>query len=217
MEYARPVLEAQGVAANLNVIVQCLEDGLPPWTSRITDYLSASPASTRASLSLPGIEPVVVRSPKALSRTLKNRPRAERAPLWDSFQEQLRDIPVCWTPMMSRAEVIDAATKHEIGCHSSSHDSMGCESMQFFVADLETCEEYFEKDLRLPLEIYAFPNGSYRPQHLEFLAGTDRIKSILIVEERRSRAGATIHPRITFNAWTSHEARLRALGARTAG
>ena len=213
VEFALPVLEAHGVRANLNVIAGSVTSGMPPWTSQIYDYLSSSPDSLIASLDVPGMPEAARGSPALISRYLKNRSRDEREPMWNAFRNHFRDVDVRFTPMMSADDVKAVSDRVEIGCHSFEHESMEFESDEYFRTDLDRCLGYFTQSLGLPLDVYAFPNGSYRPEQIVELKQAG-IRSILLVGEGRSRAGAVVHPRITMTGRTGHEVRLRALGAR---
>jgi peptidoglycan/xylan/chitin deacetylase (PgdA/CDA1 family) len=111
--------------------------------------------------------------------------------------------------MMSRSNVLEARS-HEIGVHSFSHESMGFESDAFFAEDLERCKEFFQQ-MGLPLRIYAFPNGSYRPAQLERLL-QEGFERVLLVEEKTADLKSPVVTRFTYHAQTASEARVRGLG-----
>ena len=82
-------------------------------------------------------------------------------------------------------------------------------------ADLERCQAFFRDQLQLPLRIYAFPNGSHRPQQIDLLERRG-VEHVLIVGERYASGSSHVYPRFTYYADSTSEARLRALGYRTA-
>jgi peptidoglycan/xylan/chitin deacetylase (PgdA/CDA1 family) len=114
-------------------------------------------------------------------------------------------------PMMSAADIEAAsAAGHEIGAHSYSHESMEFLDDRAFVADLERCRAVLGAAGR-ECDVYAFPNGSCRPSQLELLP-RHGIRHALLVGERPSTRGATVHTRITVRGDSTAEARARAAG-----
>ena len=124
-----------------------------------------------------------------------------------------RNGPFAITRMMDLHDTRQAAAVHEIGAHSFSHESMGFESDDFFATDLDRCFDFFEKELSLPLTIYAFPNGSYRKTQVELLR-TRGLEHVLLVDEDYAKRGGPVYPRFTMYGDTGAEVRLRALGFR---
>ena len=220
VEYAMPILDKHGLAANLNVIPGCITSGEPPWNVRLYDFLNSVPRKLINEIRLPGFEPQLaddgadakVRYGLQISRFLKNRPRRERLELWSEVSNVMaRASEIRKTRMMDAADVREAATKHEIGVHSYSHESMEFEDKEFFEGDFQQCVTYFRDELRLPLGIYAFPNGSYRPEQVNFL-DQQGIERILLVGEDYARRDQKVLPRFTVYGASPAEASIRALG-----
>lgn len=225
VEYAMPILAKFGFPANQNVIGQSLETGLPPWNARLNDFLNAAPAHLINELRLPGFNLRLssrraderARFGFALSRYLKLRPNAERAPMWARVQEVVdRGGFVEATRMMTVDDVKEAAKLHEIGAHSFHHESMAYESLQYFDDDLRQCERVFRDVLGLPFDIYAFPNGSFREDNLELLRQRG-VAHILIVGEKIASGHGDVLPRITMSAQSALEARFQVVGLRAQG
>ncbi len=219
-EYAMPILDKHGLAANLNVIPNCVLTGEPPWNVRLYDFLNSVPRSLINEIRIPAFDGRLaddsadckVRYGLAISRFLKNRPRRERTELWSEVSAVMaRGSDLKATRMMSTADVRDAAAVHEIGVHSYSHESMEFEDEEFFEDDFQKCVGYFHEELRLPLQIYAFPNGSYRPEQITYLE-KQGIQRILLVGEDYAGRDQRVLPRFTIYGATSAEARIRALG-----
>ena len=171
VEFAMPILKKHELAANLNVIPACVITGEPPWNVRLYDFLNSVPRKLVNEIELPGFAAQLaddsaeakVRYGLQISRFLKNRPRREREELWSEVSKVMhRAADIKATRMMNADEVREAAATHEIGVHSYSHESMEFEDDEFFEDDFRKCVAYFRDELALPLEIYAFPNGSYR-------------------------------------------------------
>ena len=78
------------------------------------------------------------------------------------------------------------------------------------------CCGYFEERLGLPLDTYAFPNGSHRPEQVELLASRG-FRHILLVEEKYGTRGARVLPRFTIGGASCLETRFQALGYKSRG
>lgn len=220
VEYAMPILTKHGLTANLNVIPNCVLTGEPPWNVRLYDFLNSVPRRLINEIRVAGFDGQLaddsadskVRYGLRISRFLKNRPRRERIERWSEISAVMaRASDLKATRMMNAADVRDAAAVHEIGVHSYSHESMEFEDEEFFEDDFQKCVGYFREELRLPLEIYAFPNGSYRPEQITYLK-KQGIQRILLVGENYARRGLHVLPRFTVYGATPDEARIRALG-----
>lgn len=219
IEYALPILEKHNLSANMNIIPSCVESGEPMWNVILYDFLNSAPKSLIDEIRLPGFNVRMkdesfrskARYGLQISLFLKTRPRQEREELLREIEKPMRKLDFNLTRMMNREEIKEIAKTHEIGVHSFSHESMKFESDAFFEEDLQKCLAYFEKDIGLPLDIYAFPNGSYRPSQIEILQRHD-VKYKLLVDERYARKDETVLPRFTIYGATSLETRFQALG-----
>ena len=218
-EYAAPILKKHGLRANMNIVPSCVETGKPMWNIRLYDFLNSAPRAAIDEIELPGFETRLagddfaskVRYGLAISRFLKNRPRIEREELWRGIEDKLNASDFEGTRMMNSEEIKEIAREHEIGVHSYSHESMEFETEEFFKNDFEKCARYFENKLGLPLEIYAFPNGSYRAEQIEDLRARS-IRHILLVGEDYAQKGADVYPRFTIYGSSKIETRFQALG-----
>jgi peptidoglycan/xylan/chitin deacetylase (PgdA/CDA1 family) len=219
IEYAVPLLEKHGLRANMNVIPSCVESGEPMWNVKLYDFLNSAPKSLIDEIRLPAFEYSLkdesfdgkVQYGLKISRFLKNRPRRERRELWRKIENLMENHDFQRTRMMNPEEIRQIAEIHEIGVHSFSHESMEFEENAFFEDDLQKCLKYFDEKLHLPLEIYAFPNGSFRPEQIEILRKYG-IKYQLLVEERYAQKNAGVFPRFTIYGGTKLESRFQALG-----
>jgi peptidoglycan/xylan/chitin deacetylase (PgdA/CDA1 family) len=220
VEYAMPILERFGVRVNQNVVPGASLSGQAPWTVELCDFLAAAPPEVLSTIRLPGVAlPAVdadgevsqTRFGSALTGHLKSLPRPERLARWQELEPLFQDVDVKPTRMMTVADIREAAKTHEIGVHSYTHESMALEDDDFFLADFDRCQEFFGSELGRPLQIYAFPNGSYRPGQITLLQERG-VQHVLLVDERSSQPTARVHPRFTFAAFTPAELRLRAFG-----
>ena len=219
IEYALPILEKYGVTANMNVIPECAESGKPMWNIRLYDFLRSASLSQVRQLEIPGFaahldseSPTAkLRYGLAISRFLKHRPYDDRKELWKFIEPTIDSLKAVPTRMMSTQEIRQIADRVELGAHSYSHESMGFETNEFFLSDLEKCESYFSEKLGVPLSIYAFPNGSYRPSQIDTLRSRG-ISHILLVDEKFASRRRDILTRVTMYGDTSAELRARALG-----
>jgi len=218
-EFAAPLLKKHALRANMNIIPSCVETGAPMWNIRLYDFLNSAPKTLIDAIDLPGFDYRLTGENSAakvqyglkISRFLKNRPRKEREELWQGIEKLINDSDAPATRMMNREEIREIAQIHEIGVHSFSHESMEFEPDEFFEDDFEKCADYFENKLGLPLETYAFPNGSYRDAQIEALRAKG-IRHILLVGEDYARRGADVFPRFTIYGASKIETRFQALG-----
>ena len=223
VEYASPVMARHNAVANQNVITGVVERGQAPWYVRLYAFVGAAPLPLVNELRVPGFserlesrEPAPIeRFARSLNAALKNRPHAERMELFSSLESTLARADVPPVRMMGRADVVEAAKTHEIGAHGHEHDSLGLESSSYFQADFHECQRVFS-NLRLPLEIFAFPNGSYRREQVSWLGGQG-VRHVLLVGERLALSGAGAVPRISVHGESGAEMRLRSLGLRAHG
>ena len=219
IEYAAPLLEKHGLRANMNVIPACVESGEPMWNVKLYDFLNCAPKSLIDEIDLPGFEHRLkddsygskVQYGLKISRFLKNRPRRERQKLWREIERLMQNAEFQLTRMMNAEEIRQIAETHEIGVHSFSHESMEFEENSFFEDDLQKCVKYFNEKLQLPMEIYAFPNGSFRAEQIEILRSYG-IKYKLLVGEDYAEIGIDVFPRFTIYGSAKLENRFQALG-----
>jgi peptidoglycan/xylan/chitin deacetylase (PgdA/CDA1 family) len=218
LDYAVPIMDKHGARANQNVIPACLESGRAPLNVLVFEFVSRAPASVLSRLDVPGFDlKAMAARPGALASEVamhvKNRSMAEQDRLGEVLLPQLNRYPeFCGTAMMTVEEVRQIGERHEIGAHTYHHASMAYESNDYLRADVAACRAFFDGKLGFPLDIYALPNGSYRPEQLEILAG-ENIPYVLLVDENFSWPGSRFHRRITFDATSRDEVRFRATGA----
>ena len=74
---------------------------------------------------------------------------------------------------------------------------MGHEPDEFFTQDVAACRRFFDDVLMLPMETYAFPNGSYRASQIEELR-TSGVRYPLLVDERLAFRTGTAFARVTI-------------------
>jgi peptidoglycan/xylan/chitin deacetylase (PgdA/CDA1 family) len=219
IQYALPLLGKYGFVVNMNVIPECAETGRPMWNVRLYDFLRSASFDQIRRVEVPGFttklesdsEKAKCRFGLAISRFLKNRPRAERMRLWEPIESAINGQENPSTRMMTTKEISQIAGYVELGVHSYSHESMGFESDEFFLDDLDRCEAYFNDKIRVPLSIYAFPNGSYRTSQIDLLRSRG-IKKILLVDEKTALRNSDVLPRRTMYGESAAELRFQTLG-----
>ncbi len=220
IEYAMPILDQAGTRANQNVIASCIETGRLPWNMQLVDFLNAAPASLVRSIRIPGFTARLAtddslrkeRFGAAIGNHLKRLSPSERAAAWSELQPLMDRVEVKRpTRMMSPEDVAQAAAAgHEIGAHSYSHESMALVDDEEFLADLAKCRSVLGR-IGVDGKIYAFPNGSYRPEQLRLLEDSG-VEHILLMGERPSRPSARVHTRLTLRGHSVAEVRARAAG-----
>jgi peptidoglycan/xylan/chitin deacetylase (PgdA/CDA1 family) len=219
VEYAMPILTRRGIRVNHNVIPSAIL-GTPPFTVALADLLRASPDHLLRTLRLPGFGHQLHSASQSdrglfqvrLANYLKLRSRTEREPLWDEVRHHLRDVEVKRpTRMMDVSDLRQAAALHEIGVHSYEHETMAYETDEYFSADLDRCAQFFDEVIKLPLDIYAFPNGLARQEQVERLLAR-RIRDVLLVGDRYSSQAERTRHRFNIAAPTITQLRLQVLG-----
>lgn len=218
IEYALPLLEKYRMRANMNVIPQCAESGKPIWNVRLYDFLSAAPRSLINEIKLPDFAANLPDDSRAaklryglqISAFLKKRPRREREELWHSIEPFLEKTDFRQTRMMTTREIRAIAGETEIGAHSFAHESMGFEDFDYFSRDFSKCAVYFREKLNQPLTIYAFPNGSYNAEQIDFLQKKG-VGYVLLVDENFADAHAEVFPRLTIYGETQAQVKMKSL------
>ncbi len=219
VEYAMPILERHGASANQNIITDATLLGRPPWNVQLYDHLRAAPFSFFESFQVPQFHFKLQENSDSekldfgvrLSTHLKLRAKAERDRYWAIIEKQLLQIDgTKSTRMMTTDDILEAHQVHEIGVHSASHESMAEQDFGYFVNDLDRASSFFKKH-RLPLDIYAFPNGSHTLRQVDTLLERG-FKHVLLAESEYSRPTSAIHPRFTITAESQAEMMLQAVG-----
>ena len=215
--YAAPLLEKYGIRANQNIIPECVESGLPPLNVVVQDFAGRAPMTALSRLEVPGFPPPARMTRQAwaegLGKFIKYEPMEKQRRLAECILPQMKRVAgFAPTPMMGLADIRRLSGTHEFGAHSYSHASLGLESNDFVRDDVARCKQWFETNLDQPVDIYAFPNGSYRPGQCEIVQDLG-VRRVLLVEEDFSVARASVHKRFTFFAHSRAEVRFRAAGA----
>ena len=218
IEYALPILEKYRMRANMNIIPQCAESGKPIWNVRLYDFLNTAPRQLINEIKLPGFEanlPDDSREAKTryglrISSFLKQRPRHEREELWKLVEPILEKSAFRQTRMMTTQEIRAIAGETEIGVHSFAHESMGFEDFDYFSQDFSECNVYFRQKLNQPLKIYAFPNGSYQREQINFLKKRG-VEHILLVDENFAESQAAVFPRLTIYGDIGAQVKMKSL------
>jgi peptidoglycan/xylan/chitin deacetylase (PgdA/CDA1 family) len=217
-EHAMPILDRYGITANINVITGAIDAGIPPWNVRLYDWLTAASYAEIRDLRIEGCSIVLsadskaakVRFGGALSRFLKSRPSAERDALLLPLSARLATAPR-GRDMLTPAQVSEIARRHEVGSHSHSHDSMGFETNAYFQDDFERSRSWLA-NLGIQTEIYAFPNGSYRPEQVAWLQEQGVQHTLLVNECFASSKPSSVLPRLSVAGGSVVEIELAALG-----
>lgn len=212
IEVAAPILAKHKVAANQNIIPDCVETQLPPLNVMAQDFVGKAPPELVRTLAVPGFingrtEDLGFR----LSAFIKNKPQAEQDLLRDALTPQFFG----WdgfrpTAMMTRDDIRQVAAAHQIGAHSYSHASMAYETDDYLRDDVRRCREYFDLCLELPVDIYAFPNGSCSLGQIDIVREAG-FEHVLLVGEDFDNASEG-RKRFTLDAFGSSELRFKALG-----
>jgi peptidoglycan/xylan/chitin deacetylase (PgdA/CDA1 family) len=218
IEVAVPILFKHKIKVNQNIIPECVDTGDPPLNVAVQDFIGKASAVDLRRLSIPGFDMGADLSNRMgiglrVSAFLKNKPIVKQNEYKELILSQIggiHDYQV--TPMMNLDDIRQLIEIHELGAHSYSHASMALETDDYVKNDLKLCQEWFSKHLsNHKINIYAFPNGSYREQHIQYVrdAGYDHV---LLVGDKFSTITRKVHHRFGFDAETKEEMRFRVIG-----
>ncbi len=218
LEYAVPIMDELRIGCNLNVIGQSVEFQTPPFTVQLAAVLSSLSDNDLKGIEVPGFNAKYQTTSKEiwsiqLSNYLKSMSIQERGNVIEGssrfFKESLSGCHNA-IKMMSAEELRSIPKSVEIGNHSYSHESMKYQPPGFFEDDFQKATRVLE-DLDINAKIYAFPNGSYEREQVDYLK-ENGIEHVLLVNESISDIHNTVHDRITFYASSAAEAKVRASG-----
>jgi len=181
------------------------------------DFVGKVPQTALNNLDVPGFDlPVTKATKQKLSNFIKFKSDAERNALAEYLIPQFEKHPsFSPTPMLTKQHIAEISERHEIGAHSFSHASMEAETDEFVARDAAQCKKYFHSNFSLDVDIFAFPNGSYRAEHLDIVQSAG-FNSLLLVDNMVNAPKSIergIFKRSTFDAQSTEEAVFRGTGA----
>ena len=216
IDYAVPILEKYNIRVNQNVIPYCLETGLPPVNVLLQDFIGKAPTELLKKIPLE-IDTTVIDRGKLGTKAsffIKYLPEVEFIPCRAELLEFLLNYPeyLC-ASVMTKKDVLQISSIHEIGAHSFEHLSMESQDEKYFLNDLRKCKEYFLETLYLDCDIYCFPNGSATAEQI-ILAKKHGFQNVLLVGDKYSNTTSGIFNRFTFDVSSMNEAKYKSFGRR---
>lgn len=216
-----PILAKKGIPSNLNIIGYCVTSGRPPWNVELTDFLESAPSEffseIKTKMNFELSEPLTFEAKEtygaSLSKKLKYKSRLDRTKDLEWIFQWMNQIDFRRSEMLRKNDLVKLGSDVEIGNHSYRHDSMGPESLEDFIDDIRRCEEVVRSICGHDSEIYSFPNGSWRTEHVDWLM-KNGYNHILLVEERPVRELTPVKPRLTCGGSNRGTLRLRFSGLR---
>ena len=212
-----PILFKYKIKVNQNLIPECINSGEPPLNVLIQDFIGKASDSELRNINIPGF--IVgqkldnrIQIGLRVSKYIKNKPISEQRIIKEKILEVAGNLPsFTVTPMMNIDDVKELTELHEFGAHSYSHASMEFENDSYVLDDLIKCKDWFNVNLGQKVDIYAFPNGSFKKNHIQ-LAKDCGYKHILLVNDLFSSLDTEVHYRFNFYAENNLEMKYRALG-----
>lgn len=223
IEYAMPILQKHRLKANQNIIPSQLLGEKPLWNIAFYDFLNAAPESLIKEIRFAGFDAKHLchgrinktRVGLEVSRVLKQLTFHDREIILNQLEQELfvklENYPK--TRMIRLHEMSDVISEHEVGVHSYSHNNMKHETMDYFIEDFIRCKEFFATHAFPNMDIYAFPNGSYRNEQVEYLQ-QNGIKHILLVGDDYATTQSPYN-RFNIAASNKYEAFFQALGIKS--
>ena len=220
IEYAMPILKKNAVRVNQNIIPSQLLGEDPLWNIDLYDFLQAAPNSLIKEIRFINFDAKKFIKSKldklslglAIGQEIVKLTSTDReyviAFLKNNFFDKLDFYPK--TRMIKLSEMNNVILEHEVGAHSYSHNSMGNESMNFFIDDFKKCQDFFQNNNFPKLDIYSFPNGSYRQEQIDYLKQNE-INHILLVDDEYATLSSPYH-RLNIAAFNRYEAIFQSLG-----
>ena len=214
IDYAVPILDKYKVCVNQNIIPHCVESGLPPINVLLQDFIGKAPLDLlkKIPIDIDAGDYNRAKLGRKASFLIKYLPEAEFISCRSDLLGFLRNYPefLC-ASVMTKKEILEISSIHEIGAHSFEHLSMEAQSYDYFCNDLSRCKEYFLNELKLDCDIYAFPNGSATDEQV-LLAQKYGFNKILLVGDKYTSTNDGVFNRFTFDAKNMQEAKYKAFG-----
>jgi len=215
-DFVHPILKKYNIRVNLNVIPTCIESGEPVWEIVLLDFLNHTSIDQINQLTFCDFNLKLTKFNKSkfgllLVDYIKNLEKKERDKILKQVKTLVTKNDIKLTKMLNKEEIIELSKYHEIGSHSYTHESMSMVDQLFFENDYKKSEDYFRNVLKIPMNIYAFPSGSYTQDRLKFLTEKG-IKYILLVDEKYANYDGNVFTRFTYYANSADEMKMRAVG-----
>ena len=211
-----PISKKYDFKVNLNIIPNCIETKEPPINILFQDFLFQAPVKEILNISF-GKQNFIKNHDLSIygneiSRFIKNKSYVDQVEIAKEIKNKYFDnFEFKKTKIMSLEQLIQCSHYHEIGIHSYYHSNMYYETNEFFIDDTNKCINWVEKNLNLRPRIYAFPNNSYKDEHIEILKEM-KFEHILLVNDKFSDIGNNVYNRFNFHADSFEEAKCKALG-----
>ena len=216
IDYAVPILEKYNVRVNQNVIPYCIETGLPPVNVLLQDFIGKAPTELLKKIPIEIDTANIDRNKLGIKASflIKYLPESEFIPCRAELLKFLLNYPefLC-ASVMTKKDIMQISSIHEIGAHSFEHLSMENQNKEYFLNDLKKCKEYFLESLQLECDIYCFPNGSATAEQIA-LAKEYGFQNVLLVGDKYSDATSGIFNRFTFDVSSMAEAKYKSFGRR---
>lgn len=217
LENALPILKRNDVRANLNIIPYSVETGIPPLNVLIQDYLGKSKEfDTKLFKILElGKEDGFrnrVELGAIISASVKARSFKDQISLQNDIDRIIgSDFNQFSSKMLSLSNLKEIEPYCDIGAHSFYHSNMSVESKKFVTQDMVECKKWFKKNLNKEVDIFAFPNNSYKKEQID-LALELGYSYILTVNGAVVDHSSDYYDRIGIDATSKSEAIFKVLG-----
>lgn len=199
LNYALPILKEFKITPNQNIIPDCTNNNLPPLNVLMKNFVDQANYELINKLKIPFYDNIFFNNKKKLGLRLSKfikqlsfqKQKIIKKEIYSQVFNFLEFKP---TSMMNITDIVSIKNEVELGAHSYFHSSMKYETDLFFKEDLDSCKQYFQKNFLLDFSIYAFPNGYYKKNNIEY-AIKEKIKHILIVDDKLSKISNNLHTR----------------------
>ena len=216
IDYAVPILEKHNVRVNQNIIPYCIETGLPPVNVLLQDFIGKAPNELLKKIPIDIDTTIIDRDKLGIKASflIKYLPESDFIPCRAELLKFLLNYPefLC-ASVMTKKDIMQISSIHEIGAHSFEHLSMENQNKGYFLTDLKKCKEYFLERLQLDCDIYCFPNGSATAEQIG-LAKEYGFQNVLLVGEKYSDATSGVFNRFTLDVSSMAEAKYKSFGRR---
>lgn len=205
-----PILEDYSLSCNHNLIPNCLITGRPPLNVVIQDIAGVAPLSVLTSIDW-GLKLTTGQNPRAelsmYSQRVKKLSKFDQESLGNLIYPQITQYyDLLSTKMMSVEQAKSLPKFVHIGNHSLEHVNANAMSFKEWKSDLTLSQSWLETHFNLVQRIYAFPNGEYSQEHIDFLH-KENFDVILLVGNSSSSAESKVKSRVNFTPQDIKEGR----------
>lgn len=180
--YAAEIIDRHKIKVNQNIIPKCVLTKDPPINVQFQDLFLSGALTSKDKYNLENLLKLSSLNLSKITTSIKNLPLKKQKQIYDIYSNKIHSLDRHErTRMMDLSQIKSLNRICEYGLHSYEHATMTYESLDYFKKDIAKSLSFFNNsNLAIP-NIYAFPNGQYENEHINFL-NNNNFKFILLVD-----------------------------------